>query len=133
MEVEAMKRSTVCRMMSVICSLMMVLGVVIGFPASAATKTGTLHVWCEEDGVILNGMDWKIYRVGSRDGDGFRLEGAYSHYDITLGDPDVPMDQWNADDLNAVAQTLWHYSKIDGIECQAEGTTDSSGKVDFRQ
>ena len=126
-----MMRRAVCRMLSVISSLMIGLGIVIVLPASADTNTGTLHLWCEEDGVILEDMEWEIYRVGSRDGDAFRLEGDFSHYAITLGDPSVPMDQWDADDLNASAFTLWHYSQIDDIPCVASGKTDQEGKVDF--
>lgn len=128
-----MNKQLIRRIAACIPALVLVLFCLAGLGASADdTGGGTLHLFCEQEGVVLDGMDWQIYRVGSRVDNSFRLEGDFKDYPVTLGDPKIPMDQWDVDELGAAAQTLRTYAVLDEIPCLAAGTTNQNGAVDFK-
>ena len=41
---------------------------------------------CTKDGTVLDGMEWKIYRVGQRDGGDFVLTGDFASYPVDIKD-----------------------------------------------
>lgn len=90
--------------------------------SAAGDKSMTLS--CVKDDVVLDGMNWKIYRVGERDGGDFVLTGSFAAYPVDLRD-------MSAENVIAAAQTLESYSIADGIQPLATGVTDANGKVVF--
>ena len=79
---------------------------------------------CTKDGTILDGMEWKIYRVGQREGGDFVLTGDFASYPVDIKD-------MSAENIIAAAQTLDSFSIADNIPVLASGVTDASGTLAF--
>ena len=90
--------------------------------ADGGDKNITLN--CEKDGSVIEGMKWKLYRTGERQGGDFVLTGDFAAYPVDLKDMSV-------ENISAAAQTLSSYAVADHIACLAEGITDESGKLTF--
>ena len=86
---------------------------------------------CIKDDRILDGMHWKIYRVGERDGDTFKLQGDFEKYHVTFGDVDKNANTWDADVIAKAASTLQIYTIIDQVPFRDEGWTDENGILRF--
>lgn len=109
-----------------LCTLGAVLWLVTGvlFTASADTVTGTLTLICRTDDVTLTGLHWDLYRVGSRIGPDFVLDGDFSDYQVDLTD-------FSAEGMSNAAKSLENYAVVDGIPPLASGETDTDGLMKF--
>lgn len=113
---------------AVLCALGLLLYFMAGLltPASAAAaETGSLTLVCESDGMIMAGMDWNIYRIGSHlDTGEFVLEGDFAEYPVSFEDLSVSA-------IQDAANTLENYAKLDGIMPIASGVTADDGTLTF--
>ena len=89
-----------------------------------AEKTGSVTLVCESSGESLSGMTWRFYHAGKRSGNTIVPSGNFSGYKVTFGD-------LSADALMAAASTFESYAVLDGIAPNAEGVTDSDGRIRF--
>lgn len=89
---------------------------------AAADKTITLI--CRQDGTILSGMEWKLYRVGERDGTEIEFVPALSGYSMDLGD-------LSPDSVDTAAKTVESYLIAAGVQPIAQGKTDPAGELAF--
>lgn len=95
----------------------------ISFKAKA-DDTGSAELICRYEDETLAGMNWRIYYAGTRSGDQYILDGAFSDYRITHGD-------LTAETLTTLASTLANYAVLDNIVPDASGITDQNGSVNF--
>lgn len=93
-----------------------------GTVTAAADKTITLI--CRQDGTILSGMEWKLYRVGERDGTEIEFVPALSGYSMDLGD-------LSPDTVDTAAKTVESYITAAGVQPIAQGKTDPAGELAF--
>lgn len=91
---------------------------------SADSIKGSLTLICKTDNEILTGLHWDIYRVGSRDGEGFVLDGEFGDYPVDLSDLSV-------EGMNTAAKTLENYAVLDKIPSLKNGETDEDGLLTF--
>lgn len=112
---------------AMLCTLSAVLLILSGavFTVSAEGITGTLTLTCKTEEVILGGMNWNIYRVGSRTEEGFELDGDFSDYQVDLSDLLTDSNR------KAAAKTLENYAVLDKIVPLSSGKTDDRGVVRF--
>lgn len=94
------------------------------FSASADTVKGSLTLICRTDDVILTGLHWDLYRVGSRIGPDFVLDGDFSDYQVDLTD-------FSAEGMSNAAKTLENYADVDGISPLSSGETGADGLMKF--
>lgn len=96
------------------------------FNVSAEEKTqDTLTITCENEGIILSNMEWKIYKVADIvSHDEYNLTGNFKNYPVNL-------NNLSTSELQTAAVTLETYAKIDEINPIHMGTTDTDGKVVF--
>ena len=85
-------------------------------------KSMTLN--CTKNDVVLDGMYWKIYRVGERQGGEFVLTGDFAKYPVDIKD-------MSAENVGAAAQTLESYSIAGSIPFLADGFTGPDGTLAF--
>ncbi len=92
---------------------------------AADSKTGSLELVCDYDGVNLNGIEWDIFRVGTHSpyGDMY-LDGDFADYPVSF-------DDLSASAINSVAETLEMYTKTDSIAPISTLTTDENGVALF--
>jgi hypothetical protein len=90
--------------------------------AAAGDKDITLY--CRQDETILSGMEWSLYRVGTRDGSNVDLIPELDGYSMDLGD-------LSAEAVDTAAKTLSSYIIAAGISPISSGYTDTSGEVGF--
>ena len=112
---------------AVLCTIsaaLMILSVIV-LTVSAETITGTLTLICRTEEIKLSGMNWNIYRVGSRTGSGFVLDGDFSNYQVDLSDLNSDSDRKTA------AKTLENYAILDGIIPTYFKKTDENGIAEF--
>ena len=119
------------RIFTVICAFFLVIALCICYPVSAAESKGTLALWCVNEKEIVEGMQWRIYRVGHRNENDYVFEGAFSQYRPTLGDKTKSMLEWKAAEVAAAADTLRVYTILDKIPSIGEGVTDAQGNLNF--
>lgn len=94
------------------------------FNVSAAEHNNMLTLICRTEEIILDGMEWKIYKVGERQGNDFVLTGDFSKYEVNLSD----LSEKN---ITEVAKTLESYAIADNITFINEGQTDENGELTF--
>ncbi len=95
------------------------------FGTTAAEEKGSLTLHCVKDDVILENLQWDLYRVGSRSGDTFVLDGNFAGYDIVI-------DDFSDDAMAAYAKTLENIAVLDdAIMPDYEGATDANGQLTF--
>ncbi len=90
----------------------------------AADAEGSMTLICQKDDFKLEGLEWDLYHVGSRDGDRFVLEGDFSEYPVII-------DDFSESAMNASAKTLENFAILDKISPIANGFTDSDGVLVF--
>ena len=100
-------------------------------PVSAKETKGTLSLWCVKEDEILEGMHWRIYRVGHREERDYVFEGDFAGYRLTLGNRTRPMLEWSAETIASAAETLRSCVIMDKIMCRSEGDTDENGYLCF--
>ncbi len=91
---------------------------------SAATPQVTLTLVCRTDETILSGLHWNIYRVGSRIGPDFVLDGDFADYQVDLTD-------FSVEAMEAAAKTLESYADTDNISPLYDGKTNEEGLIKF--
>lgn len=91
---------------------------------ASADNDKSITLNCTKDGTVLDGMEWKIYRVGQRDGGDFVLTGDFASYPVDLKD-------MSAENIIAAGQTLESFSIADNIPVLASGVTNINGSVTF--
>lgn len=96
------------------------------FNASAEEKNAdTLTITCENNGIFLSNMEWKIYKVADiLPNKEFSISGHFKNYPVKL-------NNLSTSELQAAAVTLETYAKIDEITPNNIKKTDSDGKVIF--
>lgn len=95
------------------------------FDATAADGQGSLTLHCVKDDVILENLQWDVYRVGSRSGDTFVMDGNFAAYDIVIAD-------FSDEAMAAYAKTLENIAVLDdAILPDFEGATDATGTLTF--
>ncbi len=101
------------------------------FSAFAEDKTGTLTLWCANDDDKVEGMHWRIYRIGHRTANDYVFEGDFAGYRATLGDKSKPMLDWSTETVAAAGEALKRKAIADGIPFSSEGDTDAQGSLSF--
>ncbi len=120
-------RKKFCRsIIRALCTIIAVLLAVAGsaFTASAESESGSLTLICRTEDVILSGLHWNIYHVGSRVGPDFVLEGDFKDYQVDLTD-------FSVEGMTAAAKTLENYAKVDGLAPLYSGDTGEDGLITF--
>lgn len=91
----------------------------------ADTGVGSLTLFCEKDGVVLENLEWDLYRVGSRDGDVFVTDGEFAEYSIII-------DDFSTEGMNEAAKTLENIALLDeDIQPIQSGATNENGVLIF--
>jgi len=121
------------RFLAAICAAAIVIFCMAGvvFSAFAEDKTGTLTLWCANDDDIVEGMHWRIYRIGHRTANDYVFEGDFAGYRATLGDKSKPMLDWSTETVAAAGEALKRKAIADSIPFRSEGYTDSKGSLSF--
>lgn len=121
-------RSGICRKIG---SLLTACGVIlwllagICFTAYAEDSAdGSLQLICKSEDTVIEGMTWKLFYAGSRDGDSFKVGGDFKDYKLSLKNT-------SADAMTDAASTFETYVIIDRIKPMTTGVTDDRGVVDF--
>lgn len=113
---------------AVFCALGLLLFFMAGLLTSvsaASAEIGSLTLVCENDDLVISGMEWNIYRIGSHlDTDEFVLEGDFAEYPVSFDDLSVSA-------IQDAANTLENYAKLDGIIPIANGVTADDGTLTF--
>lgn len=117
------KKNRICSALISLLCLVMLLASVMPCSYSADEKTSVTLV-CVQDSIKVQGMEWKIYRVGERRSDSFALIGEFEKYP-------VDMSELSAENIRCIAQTLESFIIGDHIEADAECFTDNDGKAVF--
>lgn len=96
-------------------------------PAKTASAVDNCSVTleCVVNKEALSGVEWKAYRIGSRNPyGGFVLEGDFAKYPVTL-------DDMSSTAIADVAYTLETYALKDNLKPDAKGKTNSKGSLTF--
>lgn len=91
---------------------------------SADSAANSLTLICKTEEVTLTGMHWDLYRVGSRNGDNFVLEGDFAKYPVSLED-------MSSSAITEAAETLENYAVLDKIPVLAQGEIGKDGMLRF--
>lgn len=91
---------------------------------SADSAVNSLTLICKTEEVTLTGMHWDLYRVGSRKGDNFVLEGDFAKYPVSLED-------MSSSAITEAAETLENYAVLDKIPALAQGEIGKDGMLRF--
>ncbi|MBR1824585.1 MAG: Cna B-type domain-containing protein [Ruminococcus sp.] len=119
---EAKKRSNIL-IVILVCTLSL-LCLSVKWKVNADENEKSITLTCVRGDDIIEGMRWRLYRVGERQGGDFVLTGDFSAYPVDLKDMSV-------ENVMAAAQTLTSYAVADHIPVLAEGYTDADGKLTF--
>lgn len=93
--------------------------------ATEENKSDTLTITCQNQGMILSNMEWKIYKIADiRSRSTFTLSGDFEKYPVNL-------DNLSTSEMQTAAVTLETYAKVDEIVPQKSGITDENGIVKF--
>ena len=117
------------RLQLLLCAFGILLWILAGafqFYTVAAEELGSITMICQtEEGLILEGVNWKLYRVGERtDENELELKGVFRRYPVYLGNPTESV-------LRDAAETLDTYIEIGKIEPDAEEQADAGGRLKF--
>lgn len=93
--------------------------------ATEEVTNTSLKVICQTEDVILSGMEWSLYRVGSNVGNNdYSLEDDFKDYSVSL-------KNLSTSEMLDVANTLENYAILDAIPPLNNGTTNEDGTVIF--
>ena len=117
------------RLQLLLCAFGILLWILAGafqFYTVAAEELGSITMICQtEEGLILEGVNWKLYRVGERtDENELELKGVFRRYPVYLGNPTESV-------LRDAAETLKYYTISGRLEPDAEDRTDANGRLKF--
>ena len=106
-------------------SLLMCLSMCLPFSGSCESSgQSSITLICRKDETILTGMQWKLYRIGERSGDGFVLTGDFADYPID-------MSSITEENVEQMAKTIESYAVADKIAPTGSGETDGNGELTF--
>ena len=116
------KKKRICSALISLLCLVMLLASVMPCSYSADEKTSVTLV-CVQDSIKVQGMEWKLYRVGERRSDSIALIGEFEKYT-------VDMSELSAETIRCIAQTLESFIIGDHIEADADhhGHEDQQGQ-----
>ena len=117
------RKNRIFSALSLVLYTFMVFSFIVPYCASAETKA-SVSLNCAEGSVKVSDMKWRIYRVGERSGDSYKLTSSYSAYPIDM----KHLDKSN---VTGTAQALESFIVGDGLSADAEGITDMNGTVVF--
>lgn len=110
---------------TVLCMICMMFVFSIAAPWNISAESDkSITLGCKKDDVVLEGMRWKIYRVGERADNEFVLTGDFANYSVDLIDMSVQ-------NISDAAQTLESYAIADKIDALAYGVTGENGLITF--
>ncbi len=118
-----MQKKAINKITAVFSAILIFIAVCTGI-VHAEQQTATLTLICKRADTILTGMNWDIYYIGQRSGDGYNLEGAFSGYPVT-------MDVHSTDSMVNAAVTLENYAIVDKIPLSFSGYIDEQGYLTF--
>lgn len=120
-----MKREQYKRIAAVpmIAGLLLSITMLTAQPAQAAGEK-QITLTCTQDETILTGMEWRLYRVGTRDGAAVSFIPELADYSLDLGD-------LSAEAVDTAAKTLEGYITAAQLAPVAEGETDTNGELVF--
>lgn len=117
------RNSVITIFFSILCVL--ALCVVPGKIYSHADSDKSVVLRCKRNTVAVEGMMWKIYKVGSKNEKGeYCLTGDYAKYPISFDDLSV-------DEIRGSANSLESFIVANGNKPDATGYTDKNGDVSF--
>ena len=117
----------ICRNFGVaLCFVGVILWLMAGLmlSVSADSAANSLTLICKTEKVTLTGMHWDLYRVGSRKGGNFVLEGDFAKYPVSLED-------MSSSAVTEAAKTLENYAVLDKIPALDQGETGKDGLLRF--
>lgn len=91
---------------------------------SAQDAERTIKLICRNDDTIIQGMEWRLYRIGERTDDGLSLTGDFSKYPVNIND-------LTENNVAQKAKTLESYAVADSLQPIASGKTESNGELAF--
>lgn len=103
-------------------SLFYMLPFSLGQAAAAEEKSITLI--CRQDDTILCGMQWKLFKIGSREENRINFVPKLVNYNMDLGD-------LSAQVIDTAAKTLESYVVASGLPMLSQGRTDENGELKF--
>ena len=94
-------------------------------PANAcAADDKSITLYCRQNDTILDGMQWSLYRVGTRDGSNIDFVPELEGYSMDLGD-------LSAESTDTAAKTIGCYIIAAGVSPLAKGYTNAEGELEF--
>ena len=117
------KKRSVISVFVLIAALLLVLPLNCGHPASAAGDKSVTLI-CRQDETILSGMEWALYRIGTRSGSEVQFREELSEYKMDLGD-------LSAETVDKAAKTIESYVTAAGLAPVGSGKTDTNGEIVF--
>ena len=91
---------------------------------AAAADDKSITLYCRQNETILNGMEWSLYRVGTRDGSDVDLIPELDGYSMDLGD-------LSAESVDTAAKTIGSYIIAAGVSPLSTGYTNTQGELEF--
>ena len=115
-------RKLISKVLIFICIVSTMLG---SFAIADETEDVSLTIINEYEEILLEGVEWNLYRVADRISEGnYELSGNFVGYDVSFEDQSASV-------LAETASTLANYVVTDSIESDAYSVSDESGKVFF--
>lgn len=97
----------------------------LAVPVFADEPLGSITLVCESDDIVMSGMNWNIYHIGSHnEADEFVLEGDFA-------DCPVSFDDLSASAVQQAANDLEDYAISGGIEPLYSASADENGGLLF--
>lgn len=115
-------RKLISKVLIFICIVSTMLG---SFAIADETEDVSLTIISEYEEILLEGIEWNLYRVADRLTDGsYQLSGDFADYSVSFEDQSASV-------LAEVASTLANYVVTDSIQAGATAVSDADGKVLF--
>lgn len=93
--------------------------------SAAEKKSGMLTITCRTDEIVLADMEWNVYKVADiTSNKKYDLVGRYKNYPVNV-------NGLSTSKMQAAAETLEAYTKVDKIKHNQHGKTNNKGKVVF--
>ncbi len=112
---------------AVVCLLTLIVILASSLPKTAIAEneeSKSLTLVCRRDETILQGMDWKLYKVGERIDGELVLTGDFASYPVYLKDT-------SASAITSAAKALESFAVADKITPLTSGKTNSDGELTF--
>ncbi len=109
------------------CILGTVLWVTAGLNITAYAKNVnvSMKLICVKDDVAVKGMEWKLYKIGSRQGDKLVIDEKFAECDVSF-------DNLTANSIRNITDILGNYAESHKLKTVKSGKTDKNGEVIFK-